>query len=63
MIELRQPHPLLPFAIFRQRTLRGADIVGLLIGTVVIVGGLTFLPALALGPVAEQFAMQAGTTY
>jgi len=29
----------------------------------VIVGGLTFLPALALGPVAEHFAMQAGMTY
>jgi K+-transporting ATPase ATPase A chain len=27
--------------------------VGLLVGTVVLVGGLTFLPALALGPVAE----------
>jgi K+-transporting ATPase ATPase A chain len=26
-------------------------------------GGLTFLPALALGPVAEHFAMQAGVTY
>jgi K+-transporting ATPase ATPase A chain len=41
----------------------GAQFVGLLIGTVVIVGGLTFLPALALGPVAEHFAMRAGTTY
>ncbi len=29
----------------------------------VIVGGLTFFPALALGPVAEHFAMQAGLTY
>jgi potassium-transporting ATPase potassium-binding subunit len=37
--------------------------VALLVGTVVIVGGLTFFPALALGPVAEQFAMQAGTLY
>lgn len=27
--------------------------VGLLLGTVVLVGGLTFLPAIALGPVAE----------
>jgi K+-transporting ATPase ATPase A chain len=41
----------------------GAQFVGLLVGTVVIVGGLTFLPALALGPVAEQFTMQAGSTY
>jgi potassium-transporting ATPase potassium-binding subunit len=41
----------------------GPQFVGLLVGTVVIVGGLTFFPALALGPVAEQFAMQAGLTY
>jgi potassium-transporting ATPase potassium-binding subunit len=41
----------------------GPLFVGLLIGTIVIVGGLTFFPALALGPVAEQFAMQAGQTY
>jgi K+-transporting ATPase ATPase A chain len=41
----------------------GTQFVGLLIGTVVIVGGLTFFPALALGPAAEQFAMQAGQTY
>ena len=31
-IELRQRHPLVPFSIFRRRTLRGANIVGLLIG-------------------------------
>jgi hypothetical protein len=41
----------------------GMQFVGLLIGTVVIVGGLTFLPALALGPVAEHFAIQGGMTY
>jgi K+-transporting ATPase ATPase A chain len=41
----------------------GAQFVGMLIGTVAIVGGLAFLPALALGPVAEHFAMQAGTLY
>ena len=41
----------------------GMQFVGLLVGTVVIVGGLTFFPALALGPVAEHFAMQAGSTY
>ncbi len=32
VIERRQRHPLLPFSIFRLRTLRGSDIVGLLIG-------------------------------
>ncbi|MDR3537750.1 MAG: potassium-transporting ATPase subunit KdpA [Acetobacteraceae bacterium] len=41
----------------------GTQFVGLLVGTIVIVGGLTFLPALALGPVAEQFAMAAGVMY
>jgi EmrB/QacA subfamily drug resistance transporter len=32
IIESRQRHPLMPFSIFRLRTLRGANIVGLLIG-------------------------------
>ncbi len=32
IIETRQRYPLMPFSIFRLRTLRGADIVGLLIG-------------------------------
>ena len=36
----------------------------LLIGTVVIVGALTFLPALALGPILEHFQMaRSGVTY
>jgi potassium-transporting ATPase potassium-binding subunit len=34
-----------------------------LIGVVVTVGGLTFLPALSLGPVAEQAAMHSGHFY
>jgi K+-transporting ATPase ATPase A chain len=37
--------------------------VGLLTGVVLIVGGLTFLPALALGPGAEHLAMLAGHTF
>jgi potassium-transporting ATPase potassium-binding subunit len=41
----------------------GLQFVGLLVGTAVIVGGLTFFPALALGPIAEHFAMQVGQTY
>ena len=32
VIELRQREPLVPFSIFRLRTLRGANVVGLLIG-------------------------------
>ncbi|WGF87967.1 potassium-transporting ATPase subunit KdpA [Marinivivus vitaminiproducens] len=41
----------------------GGLFVALLAGVVLIVGGLTFLPSLALGPVAEHFAMLSGTTY
>jgi K+-transporting ATPase ATPase A chain len=36
--------------------------VGLLIGTVVLVGALTFIPALALGPIVEHLLLQAGVT-
>jgi potassium-transporting ATPase potassium-binding subunit len=32
----------------------------LLVAVILIVGGLTFFPALALGPIAEHFAMRAG---
>ncbi len=41
----------------------GALFAGLVVGVVLIVGGLVFFPALALGPIAEHFAMLAGTTY
>ena len=41
----------------------GGLFVGLLIGVILIVGGLTFFPALALGPVVEHLAMTSGTTY
>ena len=37
--------------------------VGLLIGVIVIIGGLTFFPALALGPIVEHLAMLAGSLY
>jgi K+-transporting ATPase ATPase A chain len=37
--------------------------VALLVGVIVILGGLTFFPALALGPVVEHLAMMAGTLY
>jgi K+-transporting ATPase ATPase A chain len=37
--------------------------IGLLAAVILIVGGLTFLPALALGPGADQAALLAGTTY
>ena len=41
----------------------GSLFVGLLVGVVLIVGGLTFFPALALGPVVEQLAVAAGLTF
>jgi len=37
--------------------------VGLLIGVILIVGGLTFLPSLALGPIADHLAMVSGTLF
>ncbi|MDQ2101936.1 potassium-transporting ATPase subunit KdpA [Azospirillum isscasi] len=37
--------------------------VGLLAGVILIVGGLTFFPALALGPIVEHLAMNAGTLF
>jgi K+-transporting ATPase ATPase A chain len=41
----------------------GALFVGLLIGVILIIGGLTFFPALALGPIVEHLAMNAGTSF
>ena len=38
----------------------GPLFVGLLVGVVVIVGALTFFPALSLGPIVEHFFMNAG---
>jgi K+-transporting ATPase ATPase A chain len=41
----------------------GGLFVGLLAGVILILGGLTFFPALALGPIIEHLAMQAGTYF
>jgi K+-transporting ATPase ATPase A chain len=41
----------------------GPLFVGLLVGVILILGGLQFFPALALGPVAEQVLMLAGKTF
>jgi K+-transporting ATPase ATPase A chain len=41
----------------------GGLFVGLLVGVILIIGGLTFFPALALGPIAEHFAMLAKTSF
>jgi K+-transporting ATPase ATPase A chain len=37
--------------------------VGLLVGVVLIMGGLTYFPAVSLGPVTEQVAMNRGIHY
>ena len=41
----------------------GGLFVGLVVGVILIVGGLTFFPALALGPLVEHLAMIAGTSF
>ena len=41
----------------------GALFVGLVIGVILIFGGLTYFPALAVGPLVEHFAMHAGNLY
>jgi K+-transporting ATPase ATPase A chain len=41
----------------------GGLFVGLLTAVILIVGGLTFFPALSLGPIVEHLAMQAGSFF
>ncbi len=41
----------------------GGLFVGLLVGTIVIVGALTFFPALSLGPIVEHFLMHQGRLF
>jgi len=41
----------------------GVTFAALLVGTVLLVGALTFLPALAMGPIVEHFLMGSGTLY
>jgi K+-transporting ATPase ATPase A chain len=41
----------------------GLLFVGLLTGVILILGGLQFFPALALGPIVEHFQMLAGETF
>jgi K+-transporting ATPase ATPase A chain len=42
---------------------QGPLFVGLLVGVILIMGGLTYFPAVSLGPVVEQVAMNAGKLY
>ncbi len=41
----------------------GGLFIGLLVGVILIVGGLTFFPALALGPIVQHLAMINGTLF
>jgi len=41
----------------------GGLFVGLVVGVILIVGGLTFFPALALGPIVEHLAMTSNTVF
>src|SRR6201995_3538478 len=41
----------------------GGLFVGLVVGVILIIGGLTFFPALALGPVVEHLAMTANNLF
>jgi K+-transporting ATPase ATPase A chain len=41
----------------------GGLFVGLIVGVILIIGGLTFFPALALGPIVEHLAMNANALF
>jgi K+-transporting ATPase ATPase A chain len=41
----------------------GGLFIGLVVGVILIIGGLTFFPALALGPIVEHLAMTTGTLF
>jgi EmrB/QacA subfamily drug resistance transporter len=60
-IELRQRYPLMPFSIFRLRTLRGANIVGLLIGMSLF--SMFFFISLYLQDVLHYSPIKTGVAY
>ena len=61
VIEQRTSRPLVPFSIFRNRTLRGANIVGILTGMSLF--SMFFLITLYLQQVLGQDALEAGLSY
>ena len=61
VIELRQRDPLMPFTIFRLRTLRGANIVGLLIGMSLF--SMFFFISLYLQDVLHYSPIKTGISY
>jgi EmrB/QacA subfamily drug resistance transporter len=60
-IELRTPKPLVPFSIFRLRTLTGANVVGLLIGASLF--SMFFFISLYMQQVLGYSAIHAGLSY
>ncbi|MBV9049922.1 MAG: MFS transporter [Solirubrobacterales bacterium] len=60
-IELRERQPLMPFSIFRLRTLRGANIVGLLIGMSLF--SMFFFISLYLQNVMHYSPIKTGISY
>jgi EmrB/QacA subfamily drug resistance transporter len=61
MTELRSTHPLVPFRIFRSRTLAGADVTGLLIGASLF--SMFFFISLYMQQVLGYDALKAGLSY
>jgi EmrB/QacA subfamily drug resistance transporter len=61
VIELRTRKPLVPFTIFRLRTLRGADTVGLLVGMSLF--SMFFLITLYMQQVLHYSALKTGFAY
>ena len=60
-IELRSPQPLVPFRIFRIRTLTGANVVGILIGASLF--SMFFFISLYMQQVLGYSAIHAGLSY
>jgi EmrB/QacA subfamily drug resistance transporter len=60
-VESRTSHPLMPFSIFRLRTLRGANVIGLLIGMSLF--SMFFFISLYLQQVLGYDALKTGLSY
>jgi EmrB/QacA subfamily drug resistance transporter len=60
-VERRTGHPLMPFSIFRLRTLRGANVVGLLIGMALF--SMFFFLSLYMQQVLGYDALKTGLAY
>ena len=61
VVERRTSHPLMPFSIFRLRTLRGANVVGLLIGMALF--SMFFFLSLYMQQVLGYDALKTGLAY